>query len=284
MQLYAHDRKNLPVMALTAHRQKNYRCMECGGVVRVRGGEHRRNHFFHLHPPVNCRQQGKSLIHLQVQWALQSLIPDVDSAMEHSFPQIGRIADFVWFSQNVVFEVQCSPITADEVLRRNTDYGRMGYVVVWILHERRFNRKKVTAAESVLRGGHLYFTDINDDGLGIIYDQFDVVVYGRRTKAFDPFPIEIDAMKRVMPDSYVLSVSSSQLLQKRLRRGRVFFGGDLIDRWLRCPDDQLWQRATAIEEKILPQKDSSSIWIKVCHFFVGFYRKVLLRGMEGLSR
>lgn len=95
MQLYALDDQSL-TLATKAEKHKNYQCPECLAKIRLRGGPHRQFHFYHLHAARHCRQQKKSLKHLQAQLILKSLLPPDEAILEKSFPSIGRIADVCW--------------------------------------------------------------------------------------------------------------------------------------------------------------------------------------------
>jgi competence CoiA-like predicted nuclease len=87
-----------------------------------------------------------------------------------------RIADACWIDEKIVFEVQCSPITLQEAKTRCEDYRKLGFTPVWILHDRRYNRFKLTPAEEYLRS---QTTTFYSDGRSI-YDQFDVCQSLRR--------------------------------------------------------------------------------------------------------
>lgn len=158
MQLFAFNTRNQLVSANHAQKQNDYSCIECGSIVRLRGGLHRQKHFYHLKPDRLCRQSQKSLVHIQVQKSLQEILPRGECFLERRFPGIKRIADVVWEPRKIVFEVQCSGITAEEIASRNRDYFGVGYKVVWILHEKRFNKWKVSASERFLREHPHYFT------------------------------------------------------------------------------------------------------------------------------
>lgn len=175
MQLFALTSENELVAASQAQKKQQYFCMECGKPVRLRGGEHRKDHFYHLKPDPACRQSQKSITHLQVQWYLFRLLNGEDVVLERRFPEISRIADVVWENQKLVFEVQCSPITKKEVEARNRDYGSIGYQVVWILHEKRFFRRQVSAAEVWLQEHPHYYTSFDSEGVGEIYDQLHLI-------------------------------------------------------------------------------------------------------------
>jgi competence protein CoiA len=189
MQLYAFDENQRLVLSRQAIKQRDYFCIECQQVVRVRGGYHRQAHYYHTSPVQSCHLSKKSMAHLQVQNYLQSIFPDGECLLEHPFPAINRIADVVWTAQKMVFEVQCSPISRDEILARNRDYTSQGFQVVWILHDNRYNQWRVSAAEITLKNSPFYFTNIDADGKGIIYDQYDSINKGLRKKLLGPLAV-----------------------------------------------------------------------------------------------
>lgn len=268
MQLYACDDQDRLVSAAAAEKYCDYRCLECGALVRLRGGLHRRHHFFHLRSSSHCRQSAKSITHLQVQWRLQGLLPVADHALEYRFPKINRVADVVWFSERIIFEVQCSPITAKELLQRNYDYGAAGYFVVWILHEQCFNQRRMTASEMVLCDRLHYFTDINKEGEGIIYDQYGLIEKGKRRKLFNPLPVEIQQIKKTYLEN---KEYLPKLVQQRLQHRKIYFAGDLTDRWLSDPQGILWQEINKLEGQF-SLKDEIIKW--TVKLFVGPYMKV----------
>ncbi|ADI39281.1 putative transcription factor, CoiA-like family [Waddlia chondrophila 2032/99] len=181
MQLFALTVEKEVVAAVDAVKKTEYYCMECSKPVRLRGGRHRQDHFYHLNPDPSCRQSQKSLNHLQVQWHLFHLLPDDEVVLERRFPEISRIADVAWERRKLIFEVQCSPISQREVEERNRDYASIGYEVVWILHERRFVRKQVAAAEEWLKDHLCYYTNFDEEGRGEIYDQLHLFSGGFRS-------------------------------------------------------------------------------------------------------
>lgn len=227
MQLHALDKEKNILSASMASKQVDYHCIECGGLLRLRGGFHRRSHFYHLAPTQACRQNGKTMEHLQTQCYLLDLIPPGEGAMEHPFPQSGRIADVVWFTKSLIFEVQCSPLSRQEVLGREKDYAALGFSVVWILHDREFNGWRLSAAENTLLACHHYFTNIDAQGGGVIYDQYEVVREGIRLHRFPPLSIQIlhpqvPFPRRHFPFSFLSPRFSFPF----------YFQGDLLDTWL----------------------------------------------------
>jgi competence protein CoiA len=188
MQLYALE-DTAPIFADRAEKQKDYTCPECGLIVRLRGGDHRQNHFYHLKEERPCRQKGKSMAHLQAQLFIQR---NLGAALEVRFPEIQRIADVVWEEHKIIFEIQCSPISGAEIMRRNEDYKKIGYEVVWILHDKRFNQTRHSAAEYVLKEHSHYFTNFDAQGNGGFYDQFDVIRGARRLEKLRPLRISLE--------------------------------------------------------------------------------------------
>ncbi len=136
-----------------AQKGVTYHCPECQGRVRLRGGQLRRLHFYHLKEYHSCRHNGKSHAHLRLQ---QSLAPLLSAHVEYHFPSIRRIADLYSPKKNLVVEVQCSPLSIEEMERRNHDYASLNLRVVWILLERRFRHHHFRFAHYFTNGYTLY--------------------------------------------------------------------------------------------------------------------------------
>jgi competence protein CoiA len=225
MQLYALDQHNQIISSKQARKHQDYRCLECQGIVRVRQGDHRSHHFFHLKPEQSCRQEGKSLEHLQTQLYIQSILPEGECLLEHPFPPIKRIADAAWITKKIIFEVQCSPISWEELQKRNRDYASQGYQVVWILHQSRFNQWKLSAAELILDKSPHYYTNINQDGTGMIYDQFQMVQNGLRHRKLPAFPVDLSKPIFLPMDK---NQTLPMFIQHRLKFWPLCFSGDLM--------------------------------------------------------
>jgi competence protein CoiA len=235
MHLFALDSLGKITAAKQASKQHDYRCLECNGIVRRRSGVHRTPHFFHLKPTEFCRQQGKSIIHLQVQCLLQSLLPPGEVQLECSFPSINRIADVAWLTQGLIFEVQCSPISPEEIRERQIDYQSQGFTVVWILHDHRFNQWRVTAAEDFLQPFPHYFTNIDADGKGFIYDPFQILRNGIRQNKMEPLIIDLTRPIFLNPGSLKKNPSMSSLMNFRLFNWPLYFEGDWLFKALQDP-------------------------------------------------
>ncbi len=225
MQIFASDTAGTPVSALLASRQNNYRCLECGQTVRLRGGAHKQLHFFHLGPIGTCRLGGKSLLHLNLQLHLQTLFTSQECHLERRFPEINRIADVVWEKEKLIFEIQCSPITALEVKQRIGDYTSLGYQVVWILHDKQFNRHLLSSAEGALRHHPHYYTNIDLNKRGIIYDQYSIDRQALRKERSYPLSVDLRLPRRTRPSIPL----NSPLLRLRKKSWKLSFAGDLLD-------------------------------------------------------
>ena len=248
MQLFALSNTQ-PILASSAKKQADYLCPECQGTVRLRSGPHRQSHFYHPTTNPVCRQSQKSLEHLHSQLKILQLIPDGGGAMERPFPSINRIADCVWETKKIVFEIQCSPIDQEEAKQRCLDYESAGFKVVWVLHEKNFNKKRLSAAEHFLRRRPCYFADISSKGQGMFYDQFEVLLKAKRVFKGPKLPIDFDK-----PYLFKKEVSS-QVLKSRLQPDRLFFQGDLTYRWSKEKDQaQLEKNLLKLENTFLPKK------------------------------
>ena len=227
MQLYALDEQGQLTSARNAKKQIDYCCLECHQTIRLRRGPQRQPHFYHLDPTPFCRQHQKGAIHIQLQSYFFQQLPSCDCQLELSFPSIRRIADVAWFSEKIVFEIQYSPISAEEVLARTRDYRSLGWEVVWILHDHRYNQIRLSAAENALRSSPHFFTNFNRFGEGIIYDQFDLCDHSFRLHRLPPLPVAAVQMVRNLKSSVKMNYSLRKL-EDRVRDWPLSFEGDLL--------------------------------------------------------
>lgn len=188
MQIFAFDDNENLISALQAERKKDYICPECKGVVHARGGLFKRDHFYHTKRSPSCPLHKKSLNHLSIQLHFAKILPAC--ALEVPFPSIKRIADCVWEEEKIIFEIQVSPISKNEVKERLFDYKSIGYDVVWILHDKTFNQKRPSSAEIFLKNSAHYYSSINLEGKGHIYDQLSHIKWGYFSAKSAPQPID----------------------------------------------------------------------------------------------
>jgi len=266
MQFYALEDRSVPVSAAKAIKQKDYQCPECSGILRLRGGVHKQLHFYHLKGNPHCFQHRKSLSHLQAQRKILSILPEGQASMEKAFPSIQRIADVVWEEEKLVFEVQCSPITSSEVQERNRDYAELGYQVIWILHCRRFNQKKMSAAELHLCGSPRYFTDIDEKGEGKIYDQFEIV--RSPVRRYRGIPLTVDlSVPHPMTSSLKERVRIPESLLSRFETWPVYFLGDLVDSSIKR-GNLYTEKLLLIEERYASTSAASiASWMKIFFYW-----------------
>ncbi len=253
MQLFAFD-GTFPISATHAVKGKNYLCPECGASVRVRKGPSRQTHFYHLRTLPNCRQHQKSLEHVQMQLKIFEL---TSAQIEAPFPSIGRIADCAWHEKKIVFEVQCSPISLEEAKSRVLDYRSLQYEVIWILHDKRFNAKTLLAAEKYLRTTGCYFTNIDKEGLGIVYDQFEVIKENRRIYQGPPLTVSLTKVF-LLPTVTVPDLEFPQVVLERLTHWKCYVGGDLLQRLLKEGNmSEAAKKMLHIETRLLTQKSAA---------------------------
>ncbi len=232
MQLIARDGAET-ISTARALKGKIYHCPECNSPLRLRSGPHRKAHFYHSLAQKHCRQNQKTLEHLELQLKLLALFGPENTSMEHPFPEVNRIADIAWHQHKTVFEVQCSPISLAEAKTRCEDYAKAGYRLIWILHEKRYNQKKLSAAEAYLRTVPCYFTNVNQRGEGIIYDQFEVLQGCRRLFKGPPLEVQIDRL--LNRGEWKMEAPLPFLLQSRSENWPLFASGDLLHRLLASP-------------------------------------------------
>lgn len=105
--------------------------------------------------------------------------------------KIGRVADLADLERRIVYEIQCSPIKEKEVIARIKAYNKLGFTVVWILHDYWFNKHILSDAEKYLRERGVYYSSMNEKGHGMVYSQRDFVKKRRRLFKAPPMPANI---------------------------------------------------------------------------------------------
>ncbi|SPJ31589.1 unnamed protein product [Candidatus Protochlamydia amoebophila UWE25] len=251
MQIYALNEKNEIIHAYHAHKKVNYRCIECNGHLRSRGGALRQRHFYHLEPNRACHLHRKGIIHIHIQNHFYTCLPKGDCQLEYRLPEIGRIADVVWLSKKIVFEIQYSPITAEELSKRNHDYQKMGWSVVWVLHDKLYNQFRLSAAEQALRFLPHYFTNMDREGKGIFYDQFDYIQNGLRLYKMSPLPVDFSKFSLI--NAQELKEDCLYLIKQRAKNCSYYFFGDLIDLGNTSSTSAYYQKAQEKEKAQLVQ-------------------------------
>lgn len=293
MQVYAQNTQGEQVFVERASRQHDYFCLECGGKVRVRGGPIKQLHFFHTGPRSSCRQHAKSQEHLAVQLILEQTIGSA-CRQEAFCKEIGRVADLLWEDKKIVFEVQCSPISSEEIEARIHDYRSIGYEVVWILHDRTFNQWRISAAEFFLQRHTHYFTNMGSDG-GTIYDQYQLLHHGRkvlsgREQGLFRRPISIQTIWRreeaSEPFSAMRAIAEESWfplgLIERVHHWGAFFAGDYLSLLAEALEEAPIKESRLLAPLILCQRHAPKplprlhrMGAQLGHFFRALWRELL---------
>lgn len=138
---------------------------------------------------------GKSVAHGTIQDYLKLQIPTLE--LEKKIGK--RRADAAWEDQKIVFELQLSSISEEEVVTRGRDYASYGYQVVWLLHDGEFNTRQVSPAERLMRASFpTYFTNGHS-----FYDQMEVIEGGSRRYQGSPLPVDLSCLSKTflkLPD------------------------------------------------------------------------------------
>ena len=190
MVLYALEGADL-VFAPHASQGKQYVCVECRRALRLRTGRLKQAHFYHQPSATPCRLQSRSERHMAIQAWIKGLLPSGEAHLEHPFLPICRVADLFWEPQRLVFEVQCSPISEEEVRRRMRDYRALGIDIVWVLDDRLYNKRRLRPAEWLIRGGWAYFASVDKETLAVrLYDQLEFLTETARKYRGRPLGVD----------------------------------------------------------------------------------------------
>lgn len=266
MALYACDDDDL-IFAPEAKRGKTYWCLECFCPVKVRRGKDRFAHFYHLQSSPRCRLYSKSEDHLRAQIQLQKLFPAEALQIERPFVDINRVADLCWEKGKIVFEIQCSPLDPKEAEARIRDYKLMGYEAVWLLDDRRYNRRVLRPAEEFLRQQACYYVDIKPGLTSDYYDQFEIFGRGKRLKKGRKLAVDLQRLS-VLSGSYKDFQHLPRQVQIQLANRNNYFFGDRISRAIQAERNPFfalamenWRALEKQFEILLSQENRKpSIW------------------------
>ncbi|MCH9811667.1 hypothetical protein K0U07_02765 [bacterium] len=149
----------------------------------------------------------------------------------------GHIADLFWKKHNLIFEVQCSPMTLKECKRRTMDLQLQGMKVIWILHEKTFNKEHLSPMERYLRKKKLcFYTNIHQGGIGLIYDQEEAIYYGKRMRKSTPSPIQLSHptffFKKISFEGAIThySLFSRLFANQHIWKAKIFFASRVLQR------------------------------------------------------
>lgn len=259
MPFYALD-QDLLVFAPDAQSGHLYRCPECFETVKKRDGFARFPHFYHIKAPKHCRLSSKSETHLLLQLHLQKQIGPTHVRLEQRFEKIQRIADVCWEKEKVIFEIQCSLISLQEVQSRIEDYQSLGYEVIWLFHDRLYNRFFLRAEEAFLRLHKIcYFFHISK-GTFFCYDQFEQLQAGRRLRKSRPLPVRLSSICQRQKQPFPFEVPRQITLETA-----HYFPGDRWDLAVQAIQSPFLRNSLhywKLLEEETEQKTTSSLWKK----------------------
>jgi competence protein CoiA len=132
----------------------------------------------------------------------------------------------------------------------------LGWSVIWILHDHFYNQFRLKAAEQVLRFFPHYFTNVNQVGEGVVYDQFDLINQGLRIDKMSPLPIDFSHVQT--RESFQLSTNSLVLLTQRLDKWSHFFMGDLMS--LDEDHSHFYYQTAKEKERIFLESNKNKKW------------------------
>jgi competence protein CoiA len=228
MALYAVDEEDL-IFAAHAESGRSYWCLECFSPVKVRRGRNRFPHFYHLKTSPRCRLYSKSEDHLRAQIQLQKLFPENCLQIERPFPDICRVADLCWEDKKIVFEIQCSQMTPQEATSRIHDYRLMGYEIVWLLDDRRYNRSILRPEEKLLRTHLSFYLSLKQGLTSTYYDQFEIFAHTQRVKKSHRLKIDLKQPRHLnTPSTLSTDTSLPTQIQQRLLNTSTYFIGDRV--------------------------------------------------------
>lgn len=256
MALYAVDEEDL-IFAGLAEKGKVYWCLDCFGPVKRRLGKDRFPHFYHIHPAPQCRLYSKTEDHLVAQLDLQKKFAPGVLQVERPFLKINRVADLCWESEKIIFEIQCSPMTPKEAEMRMADYRSAGYEVVWLLDDKRYNKRVIRPAEEFLRCHAAYYVSIQRS---FIYDQFEIFSANRRVRKGKKMPLDLQKMRRAPIVAWDEKLFPQQITRLQ---SPLYFLNDRRDRALKArfsPFLSLSMQNWRMLERQLAFKAPSKLW------------------------
>lgn len=204
--------------------------------------------------------------HYCIAKAVKMQLANHDVSVEVRFTQINRIADLVWQQRKVIFEIQCSFIEPKEVLARIKDYESIGYDVIWLLDDAKFNQTYLTKAEVLMRDRGGKYVHVGNSYC-LFYDQVEQRI-GRKMVAKSPsMPIELPSMYLRVSAGFMLSAIPKSL-QYQWRLARHLFPGQALDLFLKGKLTYF-----PIQTKsYLSQLKRGVRWVKkVVTFFITYY-------------
>ncbi len=132
-------------------------------------------------------------LHLAVQMSIKAMFPEGSVFLEQRFK--GHIADIYWPEKKIVFEVQCSPISYEAAKKRTEDLEKLGLTVIWILHQKTFNKKHLSPSELYfVKQRRSYYTNLSQAGEGWVFDQEEAISDFKRLAKSPPRELDLSEL------------------------------------------------------------------------------------------
>src|SRR5262249_49540226 len=120
-----------------------------------------------------------------------------------------------------------------------------------------------SAAEIFLEEYPHYFTNMNAEGKGIFYDQYQIIHEGIRQVAMDSLPVKLTCRKELNPRN-LDKLNMPKIILQRLRWGTSYFEDDLLDLAFKNEMNNYIRKALLYETafNLKQKKESPSPFIK----------------------
>ena len=154
-----------------------FSCLICRKVVRLKKGKVMRPHFAHVtlaDCPLHHESESQEHIELKAslyRWGKEETKAEVESYL----PEFQQIADLLFPDQKLALEVQCSSLSLKRLRERSDAYRKHGYQVYWLLGEKLWLKKSLSALQEGLvyfsqnRGFHLWELDLRRQEVRLHY-------------------------------------------------------------------------------------------------------------------
>lgn len=197
-------------------------CPACGGELRIRKGLKRIHHFAHF-PEKVCAYKGESQLHLRIKKQIYySLLQELgnqvkDVSLEKMVNSIRPDVLVEGFKKNIGIEIQVTPLTPAELIRRTTAYYQQKIHVLWVLP---FSAARFFAADD----GQFQAVSLKEFELMLYYMNYKSLIFWDDTEKLSEGFIRIE-LKDIWqkPGSYY-SIDWSTVIEfksKKLKRKKM---------------------------------------------------------------
>jgi competence protein CoiA len=130
--LYGKTKQGTIEHAANATKCSNYYCPLCCQKLMLKQGKYKRTHFAHFE--ISCTHKEESYVHYHAKYSLGRAIKDLGMVVqiEPYLKACHQIPDIL-INNKIILEIQCSPITVEQLQTRTSAYNKLGYIVIWII-------------------------------------------------------------------------------------------------------------------------------------------------------